>query len=264
MFYSRRIGGSPIHYNDVYNGLDSNEVVVSNPTESKLINATKISGRSQNGFGIGFLNAVTKAQYATIENTVTKQERSELTDPLTNYNVLVIDKTLKQNSSVSLINTNVWRSGTDYDANVTAGLFELNDKKNTYNIGGKLAMSNRFGYPLNGSTESGFSHELHIGKTSGRFNFNLSQERTDTKFSSDDMGYFTNNNFFNHYLWVGYHWNEPRNWHNRINLNVNSNLSVLSKKIEPIDQGYQSAGFNVNVNAQSKNYGSQEFSLAII
>ena len=56
-------------------------------------------------------------------------------------------------------------------------------------------MSNRFGYPLNGSTESGFSHELHIGKTSGRFNFNLSQERTDTKFSSDDMGYFTNNNF---------------------------------------------------------------------
>ena len=111
LFLLGRIGGSPIHYNDVYNGLDSNEVVVSNPTESKLINATKISGRSQNGFGIGFLNAVTKAQYATIENTVTKQERSELTDPLTNYNVLVIDKTLKQNSSVSLINTNVWRSG---------------------------------------------------------------------------------------------------------------------------------------------------------
>jgi hypothetical protein len=90
LFYSRRIGGSPIHEYDVYNNLDSNETVIKNPTESKLINATKISGRTQNGLGIGFLNAITKPQYATIENTATKEERQELTDPLTNYNVLFL------------------------------------------------------------------------------------------------------------------------------------------------------------------------------
>jgi hypothetical protein len=252
LFYSRRIGGSPIHEYDVYNNLDSNETVIKNPTESKLINATKISGRTQNGLGIGFLNAITKPQYATIENTATKEERQELTDPLTNYNVFVLDQTMKHNSSVSLVNTNVWRSGTDYDANVTAGLFELNDKKNTYNLGGKLAVSNRFGYLSEGKTETGFSHELHVSKTSGRFNFNFSEERTDTKYSSDDMGYFTNNNFLNHYLWMGYHWNEPKGWYNRINLNFNTNVSVLSKKIQPIDETYQSAGFNVNANVQSK------------
>src|SRR5688572_2427676 len=167
LFYSRRIGGSPIRLYDVYSKIDSNETVVKNPTESKLINATKISGRMQNGLGIGILNAITKEQYATIENTATKEKRKILTDPLTNYNVLVLDQTLKNNSSVSLINTNVWRSGPDYDANVTAGLFELNNKKNTGNLGGKLAMSNRFGYLPGDKTQSGFSHELHIAKTSG-------------------------------------------------------------------------------------------------
>ena len=41
----------------------------------------KFRGRTQNGLGIGFLNAITKAQYATIENTGTKEQRQVLTDP---------------------------------------------------------------------------------------------------------------------------------------------------------------------------------------
>ncbi len=252
LFYSRRIGGSPLHQYDVYNGLDSTHSVIRNPSESKLINATKISGRTQSGLGIGILNAITKPQYATIADIYTKEERKQETDPLTNYNVLVLDQTMKHNSSISLVNTNVWRSGPDYDANVTAGLFELNDKKNTYNLGGKLAVSNRFGYLPGGKTESGFNHEVHVGKTSGRFNFNASQERTDTKFTSDDLGYFTNNNFLNHYLWVGYKWTEPKAWYNRIFINFNSRLSMLAKKIEPIDDMYQAASLNMNVNVQSK------------
>ena len=251
LFYSRRIGGSPIHLYDAYN-TDSSETVINNPSESKLINATKISGRTQHGLGIGFLNAVTKAQYATIENTATKEERQVLTDPLTNYNVLVLDQTMKNNSSISFINTNVWRSGHDYDANVSAGLFELNDKKNTWNVGGKLAVSNRFGYLQDGKTQTGLSHELHFGKTSGHFNFSVSQERTDTKFTSDDLGYFTNNNFLNHNWFAGYNFTEPKDWYNRIFVNFNGSVSTLSKKIAPIDEKYQSARLNTNINIQSK------------
>ncbi|MEO8711847.1 MAG: DUF5916 domain-containing protein, partial [Parafilimonas sp.] len=251
LFYSRRIGGQPIHMYDVYNEIDSGETVLKNPTESKLINATKISGRTQSGLGIGFLNAITEAEYATVENT-SKEQRQILTDPLTNYNVIVLDQTLKHNSSVSFINTSVLRSGSDYDADVSAALFELNNKKNTYNLGGKFAMSNLYNYLPDGKTQSGFSHEIHFQKTSGNFNFNLSQERTDDKFNSNDMGYFTNNNFINHYLGMGYHWNKPKNWYNRINLNFNNNISFLAKKIEPVNKTYQSAHFNVNANVQSK------------
>jgi len=252
LFYSRRIGGQPIHMYDVYNDTGNNELVIKNPTESKLINATKISGRTQSGLGIGFLNAITTAQYATIENTSNKQQRKMLTDPLTNYNIIVLDQTLKHNSSVSFVNTDVWRSGTDYDANVSAGLFELNDKTNTYNLGGKFAVSNRFNYLPGDKTQTGFNHEIHFNKTSGNFNFQFSQERTDDKFNSDDMGYFTNNNFLNHYVYLGYHWIKPKNWWNRININFNNTLSYLSRKIEPANQTYQYDRINVNANVQSK------------
>lgn len=252
LFYSRRIGGEPLHVNDVYNETDSNETVLKNPTESKLINAVKVSGRTQGGLGIGILNAVTTAEYATIENASNKNQRKIETTPLTNYNVIVLDQTLKHNSSISFINTDVWRAGTDYDANVSAGLFELNDKKNTYNLGGKLAVSNRINYLPDDKTESGFTHELHLNKTSGHFTFTVSQERSDNKFNSDDMGYFTNNNYLNHYVYLGYNWNKPTSWYNRINLNFNNNLSFLSSKISPIDQTYQYERVNVNANMQSK------------
>ena len=252
LFYSRRIGGAPLHQYDVYNKLDSNETVIKNPTESKLINATKISGRTQSGLGIGFLNAVTSHEYATISNSATKQERQWITAPLTNYNVFVLDQTLKHNSSISFINTNVWRSGSDYDANVSAALFELNDKSNTWNWGGKIASSNRFHYLPNGETQTGFSHEVHFQKTSGHFTFSVSQERTDTAYSSDDMGYFTNNNYLNHYVYAGYAWTEPKGWYNRIHLNFNNNLSFLSKKIAPVSETYQYDRINVNANVQSK------------
>jgi len=252
LFYSRRIGGSPLHRYDVYDNVDSNQIILNNPSESKLINATKISGRTQGGLGIGVLNAVTQAEYATIQDISTKDQIKMQTSTLTNYNVFVLDQTLKNNSSVSFVNTSVWRSGKDYDANVSAALFELNNKKNVYNLGGKFAVSNLVGYLPEGKTQTGVSHELHFQKTSGNFNFNLSQERTDNKFNSNDLGYFTNNNYLNHYLWMGYHWIKPKNWYNRINLNVNNNLSFLAQKIEPINETYQSASFNVNANVQSK------------
>ncbi|MEP6712888.1 MAG: DUF5916 domain-containing protein, partial [Ferruginibacter sp.] len=142
LFYSRRVGGEPLRKNDVYGNLNANEIVVKNPTESKLINATKISGRNQKGFGIGIFNAVSKAMYAEVEDTLTHKMRSVETGALANYNIIVLDQTLKNNSSVSLINTSVIRSGKDYDANVTAGVFDINNKKNTYNWNGKFAVSN--------------------------------------------------------------------------------------------------------------------------
>ncbi len=253
LFYSRRIGTTtPIHYWDAYNELGTNENVLKNPSESKLINASKISGRTQKGLGIGILNAITKPQYATIENSVTKERREIETDPLTNYNVFVLDKTMKNNSSVSMVNTNVLRSGSDYDANVTAALFNLNDKKNMWNVSGKAAVSNLIGYEANGETKTGYSQQLSVGKTSGRFNFNLRQELTDTKFNSNDLGYFTNNNYLDHGFWLGYKWTEPKKFYNRIQMNINGRFSKLFSGILTINQKYQQSNINFNFNIQSK------------
>jgi hypothetical protein len=252
LFYSRRIGGQPIRLYEVYGMAGANETVIKNPTESKLVNASKISGRTQKGLGIGILNALTKPQYATIENSLTKERRRVETDPLTNYSILVFDQTMKNNSSVSLVNTNVWRSGSDYDANVTAALFDLTDKKNKWNGGGKAAVSTLVGIAANGKTRTGYSQSLQFGKRSGRFTFNISQELTDTKFSSNDLGYFTNNNFLDHFFFAGYRWTEPRKWYNRIFINLNGSYSRLFSTITAIDEKYQRSRINFNINAQSK------------
>jgi Domain of unknown function (DUF5916) len=249
LFYSRRIGVEPVYY-DI--SLGSNEGIVKNQLESKLINASKISGRTQKGMGIGILNAVTKPRYATVENLTTKEQHKSEIEPLTNYNILVLDQTMKHNSSVTLVNTNVWRSGGAYDANVTAALFDLNDKKNMWNVGGKAAVSNLIGYGADGKTQTGYSQQLYFGKTSGRFNFNVWQELTDTRYTHRDLGYFTNNNFLDHGYWVGYKWTEPKSFYNRIFINTNFRFSRLLKQIGTIDQRYQQSNVNYNMNIQSK------------
>lgn len=252
LFYSRRIGGTPLHLYDAYDDAKSNEEVTNNPTESKLINASKISGRTKNGLGIGVLNAITQTQYATIENIETGEKRRFETNPTTNYNLFVLDQTLKHNSSISFVNTSVIRGSNDYNANVSAGLFSFSDKKNTYNLSGSASVSN-LRYKNAGEKNSlGYSHSLSFGKTSGRFNFNVSQALTDTKFNSNDLGYFTNNNFINHSFYVGYRYTEPKGWYNRLFFNFNASLSNLFLPIGAIESKYQQSRLQFNINAQTK------------
>ncbi len=252
LFYSRRIGGTPIKLYDVYDDIKDGEEILKNPSESKLINASKISGRTSKGLGIGILNAITKTTYATIQNTETGEIRKFETDPTTNYNIFVLDQNLKHNSSVSFINTSVLRSSKEYNANVSSALFSLNDKKNNYTFAGNAAISYLDFKGMGNDNSTGYSHSFKFGKTSGRFTFQASQELTDTKFTSNDLGYFTNNNFINHYAYVGYRFIKPKGWYNRMNFNLNLSSSHLFSKIGDIDTKYQNSRVNFNFNAQHK------------
>jgi hypothetical protein len=119
IFYSRRIGDKPIFYQNAYNGLGQNEHVKSNPIESQIINASKISGKSASGLSVGFLNAITASSHAIVSDTVSGETRSVQTQPFTNFNVAVFDQTLKNNSFISIINTSMLMSGKRFGANVT-------------------------------------------------------------------------------------------------------------------------------------------------
>lgn len=251
LFYSRRIGGTPLHLYRAYDNLTPEERIIKNPSETKLINASKISGRTQGGLGIGFLNAITKAQFAVVENLQSLETREELTNPLTNYNVIVLDQTFKNNSSISLINTNVMRDGRDYDSNVGAFLFDFNDKSNTWNVNGKVGISKFF--DKESDTKPGKSLNLGFGKISGRFNFRLWQEYADSKYSHNDLGYFTNNNYLSYGTYMNYRIVTPKGWYNRINFNFNASASHLASRIGNIKTKFQFANVNVNVNAQAKN-----------
>ena len=246
LFYSRRIGGTPLHYSDIYSTLDTTrDHVIINPTSSRLFNAAKISGRTASGLGIGFFNAITEPTYATYEDS-SGSNKQFLTDPLTNYNIIVLDQNLKNNSSVTFINTNVLRRGTDYNADVAAALFNFNNKKNTYNWAGKFAMSDLWdnkGQPVIGQT-----HKFSFSKTGGRFNFSVAEDLIDDNYNPNDLGFLLRNNYFNHYFYTGYHWTTPGKWYNNIYLNNNINYNR-----HYVPNAYESFNDNANVNGQLKN-----------
>lgn len=268
LFYPRRIGIQPSHYSTINN--NGKQTITDFEEKAKIINATKISGRTQRGLGIGILNAITKTQYATLLDTATGKITKQESLPLTNYNVFVLDQTLKNNSSISLVNTNVLRNGSsydangkanNYDANVTSALFDFNNKKNSWNIGGSVSVSNTVNIEKN-KRVTGYAHSISIGKTSGRFNFNVWQELTNDKYDKKDLGYFTNNNSMDHGLYMGYSWNKPKYWYNRMRINFNSWYGRLVSPIDNLKRKalmFQNMGFNINGNAQTKKLRSLGF-----
>ena len=208
IFYSRRIGGTPFYRDEVASQLKENETLTSNPGRSQLINATKISGRNSKKLGIGFFNALENRMYATAED---EQGRSRqiLSNPLTNYNIIVLDQALKNNSYVAFINTNVWREGAAPEANVSAGEFELRDKTNTYSGSGGINISQHY-YPGPDNTELGLQYWGAIKKISGNFQFDLSYFVMDDQYDQSDLGFQLNNNTREADITLSYNIYEPK------------------------------------------------------
>jgi hypothetical protein len=199
LFYSRRIGKTPTYFSTVPDSLKSGETILKNPSKTQLINATKISGRTNKGLGIGFLNAVTDNCYATIKDS-TGKIRKILTEPLANYNAIVFDQQLKNASNVYFINTNVVRQGKTYrDANVSSAGFSIQNKKNIWAIDGTAALSQLI---TKSDTTKNYLHDqpgnfyhADIRKISGTWQGSLGYETMSNTYDRSDMGYQSINNY---------------------------------------------------------------------
>jgi len=254
LFYSKRIGSIPSYFD--YQQLKPGSQLIKNPQEAKILNATKISGRTAKGLGIGVFNAITKRMIAEAEDAQGHRYHFEQ-QPLTNYNILVLDQSLKNNSSVSLVNTNVLRQGSAYNANVSAALFSLNTESNTYYVDGGLKMS-AIGQP-SGKPQHGYSYQLDMGRKSGTFVYAYRQELSDRQFDPSDLGFYTNNNFFDQTLNLGYNVYKPGKWYNQLE----SWASLeYSRRFRPGD--YQYFGFFPGFSVQFKNFWSAELNANIL
>ncbi len=253
LFYSRRIGNSPSYYHSIQSQLNPGETIVSTPIESKLINATKISGRTTKGLGIGFFNAITDKMFATVVDQ-NGAERSIENQPLTNYNILVLDQTLKNASSVSFVNTNVIRQGTAYDANVSAFLFDLRNKSQRYGLRGDVKAS-YIRNPLE-ENSNGYSYSLSFRKLSGNFTWSYTQSLADQKFDPSDMGFYTNNNFFDHDVRLSYNIYEPGKWYNSMESYLFANYSRKFRT-----GAYQEFGFYAGHKITLKNFWTVDLDL---
>lgn len=203
IFYSRRIGSSPKFSGNVV--LNDSEEIKYSPAETQLINATKISGRTTKGLGIGILNAMSLPASASIEDMSTGVSREEVVQPFTNYNVMVLDHSLKNNSFVSIINTNVSMWDNPFSANVTATQFELRDKSMSYALKGMGAVSTRGADEM----ENGFNASLALEKNKGKFYWGIKQIAISDKYNPNDLGYLQRNNQLSTETWLYYQMIQP-------------------------------------------------------
>ena len=223
IFYSRRIGVQTS--SKVYQGqLNENEQLTEIPTSVPLINASKVSGRLKNGLGVGVFNGLTAQQQGTAINLDDESERAITISPMSNYNVFVLDQNLKNNSFVTFTNTNVWRLGSFYDANVSALKTKLNSKSNDYFVDFDLKVSNI----IDEETELGHSWGLETGKQRGKFTFGLNYYEESDTYDPNDLGFLRANNERSGRFEIGY-----RNFNPSI-LNLNkffSNFSISNQRL---------------------------------
>ncbi len=215
IFYSRRIGAAPIFSDEAEENLDENEIVDFNPSSTRLANATKLSGRTKKGWGFGFLNAMSLPSYAEIKDTLSGKTREFEVQPFTNYNVVVIDKSMKNNSYFSLINTHMQMSNNPYKANVTAVDFQFRDNKK------RFALSGNGGYSYkdeeDNNTKTGTFADIELEKNNGSLTYGIEQVYYSENYNPNDMGYLQTNNRLSSEAYIEYNILEPfwicREWY---------------------------------------------------
>ncbi|HJP63886.1 MAG TPA: DUF5916 domain-containing protein [Mucilaginibacter sp.] len=253
LFYSRRVGGQPIDYSKASQNLNPGEQVIKNPTETKLYNATKLSGRFANGLGIGVFNAVSAPSYAVIQDSA-GHKRNFQTSPVTNYNIIVLDQNLKNNSDIALINTRVDRFGKDYSSDVGGVVFNLNNKRNSYNLSGYGMISSLL--YTDKKTSTGFSYELNGGKTLGNFTWNVVEDLVNDKYNPNDLGILLFNNYFDHTVNLQYFDYKPGKYFTKWGL---TSSFYYSRRYNP--SAYQNFNQTLKGLANFKNFWGADFTL---
>lgn len=253
IFYSRRIGSRPKFSGDAYDDLQENEEVSKSPSETSMINATKVSGRTKGGLGIGVFNAMTSEATSTITDTITGVSRNYRTQGFTNYNMLVLDQSLPNNSYIALANTNVNIWEDNYMANVTATDFQFQDKNAYYQFEGRGVFSN-----INhDSTTTGHGYYLSLRKIHGKFKFRYHHSVESKYYNINDFGYIRSPNEFNNRGEVSYSIQDPFS----IFMNLNNSFEIEYNQLyEP--RAFSELQFNWHTRATYKNFMSNGFFIA--
>jgi hypothetical protein len=255
LFYSRRIGAEPDGAGAVldFATKNPNYTIDKNPGITRLYNATKLSGRTKNNLGIGFFNAITAPMQARLTNNITKGDTTIITEPLTNYNILVFDQALKNRSSFTLTNTNVLRKNNNRNANVTGIDLSIFDKANNYNFSASGKYSNIWGTTEN---YDGFKAEISGGKVSGKWQYAAGVNIESDEYDPNDLGLLFNNNSFEQFAELSLNYNNPTKKYLKHRYQISVNNSYLYKPFN-----WNSVELNASAFFLFKNFWDVSFNL---
>ena len=210
LFYSRRIGST---FGNMTEDLGNADKIIVRPQAAQLLNASKISGRTNGGLGIGFFNAITDRTFVTVQNTETGTVREVEADPLSNFNVLVLDQNLKNNSSITFTNNSVIRSKNGDDSNVTGLNFNINDESLTWRLRGFYGYSQiaqRNIEMTDRDLKTGYKYFVEFSKRRGNFQFELNRNLETDSYDINDLGFQRRANRLDHRLELSWIQFEPR------------------------------------------------------
>ncbi len=207
VFYSRRIGDTPQNYNTIASSY-SDSLIVKNPETVQLINAAKLSGKTRRGFGVGVFNAVTANTWAEVRPA--NELKRIKTEPYTNYNMVVVEQALANNSQISFYNTNVVQPDSNRMANVTGTEMVFRNSKSTREFYTMFNLSQKF----NSNEKARFGERLLMSyaKIDGQFRPEIWLNAMTDTYDPNDMGYQKNNNEISNGLNLRYNFYEPNNW----------------------------------------------------
>lgn len=245
LLYTRRIGGVPTRSPK----REENEIITKMPGVVNLLNAFKVSGRNKRGLGVGILNAITEKTSVRLYDTISKASRDVVVEPLANYNVIVVDQRFRKNSSVSFVNTNVIRSGDFRDANVSALVWDLNTKANTYNLSGDF----KYSQVHNEQQKNGYSTQLNFAETSGKYRYSFGADLMSKDYNINDLGINFQTNYYSIYGNANYRILNPTKRFNGFRVNYN-NYFQFNKTSGQMQEG--SVDLNTNIDTKNNNsYG---------
>ncbi|MEZ4455478.1 MAG: DUF5916 domain-containing protein [Gemmatimonadales bacterium] len=224
LFYSRRIGRAP--------QLSDNDP--SSPTNTTILGAAKLTGRTPGGFSLGVLEAVTARESGLQDRTI---------EPQSNYTVFRATQDFRRGESgVGVIGTMVNRSNDQFTrdglrsgAYVGGASFRHRFAGSRYEVSGQVVGSRVTGsaaaidatqrspvhyfqrpdasleYDPTRTSLTGDSEQLRFAKVGGRrLRFETSYQRVSPGFEANDLGFLQRADWHSQASWAQLSWNEPK------------------------------------------------------
>jgi hypothetical protein len=280
-FYSRRIGRRPQGDAGDYDYIDY-------PTETRILGATKISGKVGENWSLGVVDAVTERSFAELEYEG-KRSTFEV-EPSTNYGIIRTQKEFNNGKqAVGMIFTSVNRDlrnqGLKNILSNQAYTFGLDgwtflDSSETYVLTGYAAGSYVQGSkdyliqlqeaPLrymqrpdatfdrldsNRTSLSGFVSRVALNKQKGNFYINTALGVVSPGFEANDAGFQWKANEINSHLVLGYRWFDPE-WIFRT-----KNIYIAHAREYDFEGNIDNNVWGLITNAQFTNYYSYYFNV---
>ena len=266
LFYTRRIGRQPQGSPDDRGGF------AEQIDQTTILAAAKISGKTEDGWSIGFTGAVTGAQAADVTDSI-GGSYGDIVEPSTTYIVGRLSRDLREgHTKIGLFATTVQRSLPErldflHRQAVTGGLdwtHRFND--DTYQFSGRL-----FGSYVEGSAEAitrtqkssaryfqrpdadhvefnpdrttlgGVGAGINFGKTAGNWRWSGGVDTRSPGIEVNDIGFQRAADETIQWTWINRRWLQPGKVFRRFNVNLNQ-WSVWN-------YGWDRLGIGGNVNA---------------